>query len=270
MNQNDKLLKVALKIVKDSLDSIRSFLLSGEPQKISKIKDDKVTRFVDTIAEKICLKVLKKTKVSFMLISEESGIKTYGQNPKITVILDPLDGTDCAIRGIPLCSVALSIHDYKSMETLAAAIGHPFTGKIFYATKDKAFCNGEKIRPSLVKAIEKAFIVTYAAKPDRLVSLVKRKELIKKVGLLLNYGGPFNIAQVGSGEVDAFIEYEKGFKCIELAAGAHIAKVAGAIVTDIHGNEIKIHPDLQHRTTLIAACTLELHSKLKRILNNGD
>lgn len=270
MNKNDKWLKIALKIVEGSLAPINRFLLSNEPQKISEVKDDKVVLFVDTIAEKICLKVLKKANVSFMLISEESGVEIYGQKPEIVVILDPLDGTDCAVRGIPICSVALSIHDYKTMETLAAAIGHPFTRKIYYASKEKAYCNGREIRPSAVTALQKAFIITYASKPDRLTSLMKHKRLIENVGLLLNYGGPFNIAQVGSGEVDVFIEFEKGFKCIELAAGIHIAKVAGAIVTDVYGNEVKIHPDLQHRSTLIAASTLELHHEVLQLLSEGD
>jgi len=270
MDTEDEWLKMAREIVEESMVSVRRSLLSCDRLRVVKIKGNKMVRLVDVIAERICLRTLRKTVSSFVFISEESGVETYGKDPRVAVILDPLDGTDCALRGIPICSISLSIHKYETMKTIAAVVGHPFTKRVFYATSTGAFCNNIPLRPSSTKALEEAFIVTYSSKADRLIALTKRQRLITATGMILNYGGPFNIAQVGSGDVDAFIEFAKGFRCVDFASGAYIAERAGAIVTDMSGRAVVVHPDLNHRSTIIATCTPELHRKLLEIIKEAS
>ena len=64
-----------------------------------------VTTKVDAAAEEAAIKVLEETGMSFTLISEELGEKKYGRENAGTIVLDPLDGSTNAIRGIPAYSV---------------------------------------------------------------------------------------------------------------------------------------------------------------------
>src|SRR5512142_2643662 len=61
---------------------------------------------VDLAAETAIVQALQEHGVSFTHISEESGVKTYGDNPKgCYLCVDPIDGTTNLTHGLPFyCS----------------------------------------------------------------------------------------------------------------------------------------------------------------------
>jgi len=62
---------------------------------------DEIKR-IDMAAEKAITEVLNKHGISYILISEESGIKKFGNNSEqFYITVDPLDGSTNANRGIP-------------------------------------------------------------------------------------------------------------------------------------------------------------------------
>jgi len=65
---------------------------------------------IDLTAENAIINTLKNHKISFTLISEESGIKEYGKTPyKHYVTADPIDGTTNLTRGIPFYATSIAI-----------------------------------------------------------------------------------------------------------------------------------------------------------------
>ncbi len=63
------------------------------------------TRKIDAVAEQAAINVLRESGMPFVLVSEESGVSKFGEETGQTVVLDPLDGSANAIRGIPAYSM---------------------------------------------------------------------------------------------------------------------------------------------------------------------
>src|SRR5437868_3838220 len=85
--------------------------------------------------------------------------------------------------------------------------------------------------------------------------------------LLLNYGGPLDIAKVGSGHCDAMFEIHKGFKPRDLAAGLHIAEAGGAFSAVIGGGVIEYSSNRDERRRFIVAATQPLLEEMQSILS---
>ena len=45
-----------------------------------------------------------------------------------------------------------------------------------------------------------------------------------------------------------------------------LVKQAGGVVSDTKGRQIKVYPDLKHKTTLLCSCTEEMHNQLLKML----
>jgi len=268
----EKLLSRYISAVSEAINRIRPIIFEGEGKEIIATKTEgDVTRRMDVIVEDFIKNETISLGIPVRFISEECGILDLSPSPDFILFLDPIDGTDMAIRGYPLCSISLSLHDIDTMKTMLAVIGDIFQKKIYYASKKGAFFKKQNkitpLKPSTVRKIDDAMIVSYAAKSYRLLSLLDQKKLLSKVKLFFNYGGPLDIARVGEGTVDAFIEFEKGFKVIDYSAGIFIAKMAGAVATDLNGLEINLPRELNSRQKFLVSCCEELH---KEILNCLD
>lgn len=268
----DRLLAKYLSIVEEAGKLAFQHLFDKNNRHILRIKPDgDTTREVDVIVEEFIKDQTELLGLRVRYVSEESAAIDLNGIPEYMLFLDPIDGTDMAVRGYPLCSIALSLHRIDSMETVLAINADIFQNRIYYASKEGAFVwNGRErksLKPSGTRRIEDAFLVSYAAKPYRMLSLLKQKDLISQVSLFLNYGGPLDITKVGAGSVDAFIEFQKGFKVIDFAAGTYIAEASGAIVSDLEGKSITIPRDLNTKQKLLVSCNQELHEVILKLLN---
>ena len=128
-------------------------------------------KLVDLTAEKAIVEVLTARGVSFTLVSEESGIKEYGADPKACyVTVDPIDGTTNLVRGLPFyCSSIAVSHKPMLSDVYAALVADLFHGTTYTAAKGKgAFRNGQKITTSAVTSLSEAVVGldlnTYKAK----------------------------------------------------------------------------------------------------------
>jgi myo-inositol-1(or 4)-monophosphatase len=103
-----------------------------------------MSRRIDLVAEKTVIDLLRKHKVQATIIGEECG-RIEGK--KGYVIMDAIDGTTNAVRGIPFycCSIAYAT-DFKLTTVTDAAIIDLARGDLYYASKGKgAFLNGKRI-----------------------------------------------------------------------------------------------------------------------------
>ena len=73
--------------------------------------DGTVTKYVDKLAEETAINIFNKSKVGVNLLSEEIGLLDNGSD--YTFVLDPIDGTRNAYRGIPFFSISLAIGKSK-------------------------------------------------------------------------------------------------------------------------------------------------------------
>src|SRR5215218_3018455 len=66
------------------------------------------TTAIDAAAERVIVERLRSSGESFVLISEELGREVVGENPELWVVLDPIDGSLNAKRGLPFFAVSIA------------------------------------------------------------------------------------------------------------------------------------------------------------------
>jgi len=87
---------------------------------------------IDLAAENAIINTMKNHKISFTLISEESGVKEYDETPhKHFVTADPIDGTTNLMRGIPFYATSIAVSTKPTLDTvhtsLVADLAHDIT-----------------------------------------------------------------------------------------------------------------------------------------------
>src|SRR5437762_12996232 len=88
---------------------------------------------IDQLAEETVLRVLDYEGAALNVLSEEAGFIDRGG--KATLVLDPIDGTHNAIRGIPAYSVSLAIGHERLPDAQEALVGDLVPGPPDYAGK---------------------------------------------------------------------------------------------------------------------------------------
>ena len=61
-----------------------------------------------------------------MLVSEELGERTFGAGGPVRVVVDPIDGSVNAKRGIPFFSLSLAVADGPTMGDVTFGFVHDF------------------------------------------------------------------------------------------------------------------------------------------------
>ncbi len=228
-----------------------------------------VTRVIDLEVERAIVESLVGSLRDFVLVSEESGLETYGEGGHV-IVVDPLDGSTNVLRGYPACSSAIAIAEGPSLSDLVAAgVVNLITGDLYYAEKGLgAYLNGERTRPRGTNKIEDAFMAFELNIRGQISGYVSRvAELIEKARHVRLIGSDaLEICFVASGASDAFVDLRGFLRAPDFAASVLILKEAGGVVTDADGEELNCKLDPKARSTIIAACTPELHEDILRRL----
>jgi fructose-1,6-bisphosphatase/inositol monophosphatase family enzyme len=236
--------------------------------------DGDVTHRFDFDAEERLLQAFVQSGLPIRFSSEERDDIDFVADPQLLALVDPLDGSSGLARGRPGGSIAVSIVDMATTTPVLSRIAEVFTGVQYSAIDRTARRDGKHIRPSSTKSLQEALVGSYFASGSRLQALCELDVDWTAFGLLLNYGGLVEIARVGSGHCDAYIEIAKGFPAREYAAGLHIARSAGAVASDLRGNPVPISLNRETRVKFIVAATPELHfellNTLRRLVPNTE
>ncbi len=224
--------------------------------------DGDVTHRFDLDAEERLLQTFAQSGLPIRFSSEERDDIDLVGDPQLLALVDPLDGSSGLARRRPGGSIAVSIVDMTTAMPLLSRIAEVFTGVQYSAIDRRALRDGKPMRPSGAKSLREALVGSYFASGSRLQALCKLGVDWTAFGLLLNYGGLLEMARVGSGQCDAYIEVVKGFPAREYAAGLHVAQSAGAVASDMGGNPVPVLLDREARAKFLVAATAELHGEL--------
>ncbi|MGZ5054772.1 MAG: inositol monophosphatase family protein [Methylobacter sp.] len=189
----------------------------------------------DVAIEAFLQKALARHYPEFGFWGEESG---QSLNQSSRWIVDPIDGTHSFSRGQYFwgISVALEI----DQELVFGAVYAPALDDYYAAEKGKgAWKNGQHISVSNESSLADAMVSTGFAclraylKDNNLQRFCRIAEVT--TGQRRFGSAAVDLCLVADGQVDAFWEQE--LNLYDVAAGALIAKEAGATVTDFQGNE---------------------------------
>jgi myo-inositol-1(or 4)-monophosphatase len=177
------------------------------------------TTAIDAAAEAAVVAVLERlheSGVDFTLISEELGERRFGQG-ELRLVLDPIDGSMNAKRGVPFFAVSLAVADGPTM-------GDVFFGYVFdFGTQEEwaarrgegAFLNGERLDgPGPKETIEMlAFEATttdlVAAQIPDMVGLADRTRVMGSLAL--------SLCHFAAGRMDAVCSL-KAARSVDIAA----------------------------------------------------
>jgi fructose-1,6-bisphosphatase/inositol monophosphatase family enzyme len=150
-------------------------------------------------------------------------------------LVDPIDGTTNYLYGFP--GFAVSIGAEFRGEVVVGVVHDPMHRDVFRAVTGRgATRNGQPINASTKDDLQTALVGTgFSYEPDRrrrqasvLTRVLPRVRDIRRMG-----AAAVDLCSVACGRLDAF--YERGLGPWDLAAGALIAREAGATVGDLSG-----------------------------------
>lgn len=218
--------------------------------------DGSVTKYVDKIAEDAALNFLEKSKLKVNLLSEEIGFVDLGAD--YTFVLDPIDGTRNAFRGIPFFAVSLAIGKSKMSDIEYGIVKNIPTGDVFTAKRGYgAFLNKKRIGVPDVPDKELCSSLALGKNFNKLTITLAKKEKVRSLG-----SASLEMCMVAIGALDFYVVGKEYIRVVDIAASTLILREAGGIVRNIFGEELDLPFNLDERTSVVAACSEELVQKI--------
>lgn len=213
-----------------------------------------ISRKIDIVAEKTVLDYLKKINFECIVLGEECGRVELSSNPKGYVIMDAIDGSANAVRGVPFfcCSLAFATDDKLSSVT-DAVVTNLSSGEQYWATRGGgSFLNNNKIHVHDKDPIYRIVgLNTSGASRD----LVKKLQPVFEQNNHIRHFGAnaLEMALFAQGLIDIFIDLRDKIRIQDIAAGYLLIKEAGGIILDANLKPLDSDLSYQTRLSFIAA-----------------
>jgi len=201
----------------------------------------------DLAADAAALAVLDRSGIG--VLSEESG--RHRPDASITVVLDPLDGSTNASRGIPWFATSLCAVDADGAR--ASLVINLATGDRFEALRGGgATRNGVAITPSTARVMRES-LVALSGFPDQWLGWYQFRSL---------GACALDLCAVACGIVDGYIDCSwNAHGSWDYLGGLLVCQEAGASIVDAEGRDLVVL-DHNDRRTPVAAATSELLDQL--------
>lgn len=208
-----------------------------EPVAATKSSPADVVTAKDLAAEGIIRACLSAARPDDAFLGEEGGATGSG---RIRWIVDPLDGTTNYLHGRP--DWAVSVAAEAGGDVVAGAVYAPERGLLFTATAGGGAWLETQGRPrrrlacSTTVLLSEALVSTHLGyDPGRRERQVATLAAIQATLRAIRSGGSavLELCYVATGQSDAY--YESGLQPWDIAAGALIAREAGAATGGMHG-----------------------------------
>ncbi len=218
-----------------------------------------ISRKIDIVAEKTVLDYFKKINFECVVLGEECGRVELSSQPKGFVIMDAIDGSANAVRGIPFfcCSLAFATNDKISSIT-DGVVTDLTSGDMYWASKGKgAFLNENKIHViDKVPIYRIVGINMSGASPE----LVQRLQYVFQSHNHTRHFGAnaLEMAMFARGLFDIFIDLRDKIRIQDMAAGYLLVKEAGGLILDANLQPLDSDLSYQTRLSFIAAANQKI------------
>jgi len=284
------ILDILIEASKNVYSEIKDLLGTSEgASKISLGAGGDISRKIDIVAETAVLNTIKSSNISPVIIGEECGIvnlnKSYSSsspssssnnNDNGFVIMDAVDGTTNAIRGIPFscCSLAFA-NEFKLSSVTDAVVLDLFTGDIYSASKQKgSFFNNKKISvrnekdfssiTSLedLKTIDVLIGTNVSGVPPDILGEISK--VISFSSHIRHFGAnALELCYFARGFIDAYIDIRGKIRSTDMAAAYLIAKEAGGKLYSSNGQELDSELGLKNKLSFYAVSNKKLFDLIK-------
>src|SRR5688572_18706212 len=280
------ILDILIESSKNVYSEIKDLLGTSEgASKISLGAGGDISRKIDIVAETAVINTIKSNNISPVIIGEECGIvnlntssssSSSNNNNKGYVIMDAVDGTTNAIRGIPFscCSLAFA-NEFKLSSVTDAVVLDLFTGDIYSASKQKgSFFNNKKISVrnekdfSSITSLEdfKSIDVLIGTNVSRVPTniLDEISKVISFSSHIRHFGAnALELCYFARGFMDAYIDIRGKIRSTDMAAAYLIAKEAGGKLYSSNGQELDSELGLKNKLSFYAVSNKKLFDLIK-------
>ncbi len=206
---------------------------------------------IDRVAEAAVLKTLDARGAKLNVLSEEAGFVDRGGTALLVV--DPVDGTHNALRGIPAYSVSLAVGHVRLSDVEEGLVRDLVSGHTYHAIRSKgATLNGRPLRVRAFNPTDTLFSVylgTNAAPEAAAVASKARR--VRNLG-----AASLDLCLVARGAADLYYMHsavpKARLRAVDIAAGTLIVREAGGHVLTLDGGELDLPLTPQARTDLVA------------------
>lgn len=213
----------------------------------------------DVESERAILQRLKQSFPSFNIYAEESG--EVDNKSEYTFVVDPLDGTNNFVMGIP--DFAVSIGLLKGEKAIFGVIYNPVINQLYTAEKGKGtFLNGKRVHVNSEPALTRSTVSytcgynTAQAYSDRVINEL-RSQGVKRI--IDHWAPAFDYCLLASGRIEAVVSKEGDLE--DYVAAKLIVTEAGGKVTDFTGK-----PELGKNADFVATNGQAIHETLLKIV----
>jgi myo-inositol-1(or 4)-monophosphatase len=227
------------------------------------------TTAIDAAAEEAIVARLAASGESFTLVSEELGVRRFGDGGDggVRLVLDPIDGSLNAKRGIPFFSLSLAVADGPTMGDVHFGYVYDFgSGEEWTATRGGgAFLDGRPLgdeRPKErieILSFEATLASLVAEKAASVVDLAYRLRIMGSLAL--------SLCHLAAGRVDGVCSL-KAARAVDIAAAQLLVRECGLAIELWEDPPFELAPlDVKARSRVAAAGTPELCRELVSALS---
>ena len=213
-----------------------------------------ISRNIDIIAEKTVLDYLREINFDCIVLGEECGRVELSKKPKGFIIMDAIDGSANAVRGVPFfcSSLAFATEDKLSFVT-DGVITNLSNGDMYWASKGRgAFLNESKIKVHDKEPIYKIIGINTSGATIELMN--RLHPIFEQHNHIRHFGAnALEMAFFARGLIDIFIDFRDKIRIQDIAAGYLIVKEAGGILLDAELNPLDADLSYKTRISFIAA-----------------
>ena len=221
---------------------------------------DLVTQY-DEACEAAIRDVLTRGMPGVAVLGEEGG---GGANDAERWVVDPLDGTNNFVHGIPWYSVSVALEVSGRVEV--GVVYDPIRDVAYEATRGEgAWCRGQPLQVGSQTNLSEAMVATgfptdRRERPERYMQVLQRV-LPRVRGVRRMGSAALDLALVASGQMDAF--WEEDLARWDVAAGVVLVEEAGGVVSQLSGGPVQL------ASPAPVAGNAVLHDQLIRLVQEG-
>lgn len=214
----------------------------------------------DTESEKAILQVITKKFPHYNILSEEIGF--IDNKSEYTFIVDPLDGSNNFVLGIPNFSISIGL--VRNNSIVAGVVHAPILNYTYHAQKGKgSFLHKKELHVNKEPDIKRStvsYTCGYINSADYTEKL-KHKLNKQSVKRILDCWSPaIEYCLLASGKIEAIISNKTDI--YDFIAGKIIAREAGALITNFEGKS----EENDKEDTFIVSNGTQLHDALLKLI----
>ena len=227
-----------------------------------------ISRNIDITAEQTVLDYLKEIDFECVVLGEECGRVELSDKPKGFVIMDAIDGSANAVRGVPFFCSSLAFATENKLSSITDGVITDLTnGDMYWATKDKgSFLNDKQIKVQQKEPIYKIVGINTSGGSNELMQ--RMYPIFQNHNHTRHFGAnALEMALFARGLMDVFIDFRDKIRIQDIAAVCIIVKEAGGLLLDANLNPLDADLSYETRVSFIAAANQKILDEIMSQIN---